>query len=313
MLKDQQIKNAKPAAEPYTLKDERGLFLVVTPSGGKLWRWKYRFDGKQKVMSYGQYPDLSIADAREIHYQTRTLHAKGIDPMAQKKAEKAARMEQEATKERSFRSISESWLEHWSTDKSAQHVDATRRRLEANVLPLLGSRPVGEIQPTEIVRVVRSIEARDRGDLAKRAFQVCGQIFRHAIAEGITDNNPAAKLKPGDVLKPTVKTNVARVKVEELPALLRAIEVYQGKVITRLAMKLMALTFVRTSELIEAPWTEINFETKRWEIPKERMKMPAPHIVPLSTQAIEVLQLLHTVTGTERTPGQPDHVAPQIP
>jgi integrase len=313
MLKDQQVKNAKtPDSEPYIMADERGLFLLVTPGGGKLWRWRYRFAGKQKIMSYGQYPDLSIADARDMHQHARNLLAKGIDPMAEKKAAKEARKELEAVKDHSFRAVSELWLKWWSTDKSAQHVDATRRRLEANVLPLIGSRPVGEIQPTEIVRVVRSIEARERGDLAKRAFQVCGQIFRHAIAEGITENNPVAKLKPGDVLKPTVKTNVARISVEELPTLLRDIELYQGKVITRLAMKLMALTFLRTSELIEGVWTEIDFEARRWTIPAERMKMPAPHVVPLSTQAIEVLEMLRTVTGKERFlfPGEQDSSKP---
>jgi integrase len=308
MLKDQQVKNAKPAAESYMLKDERGLFLVVTPSGGKLWRWKYRFGSKHKIMSYGQYPDLSIADAREIHQQTRTLHAKGIDPMARKREVKQEQRQQEAAKDHSFRSVSESWLKHWGGNKSAQHADATRRRLEANVLPLIGSRPVGEIEPSEVVHVVRAIEERGRGDLAKRAFQVMGQIFRHAIANGITENNPVAKLRPGDVLKPTVKENLARVDAKELPALLRDIEIYQGKVITRLGLKLLMLTFLRTSELIEAPWSEIDFQAKRWNIPAERMKMPAPHIVPLSSQAIEVLEMLKKVTGGNRLlfPGEQD-------
>ena len=267
---------------------------------------------EEKLMSYGQYPDISVADAREAHQRARTMLAKGTDPMAEKKAEKEARKEQEAAKEHSFRSVSESWLQHWSADKSAQHIDATRRRLKANVLPLLGSRPVGEIEPSEIVRVVRALEARGRGDLAKRAFQNCAQIFRHAIANGITENNPVAKLKPSDVLKPTVKKNLARIDAKELPVLLRDIEVYRGAVVTRLAMKLMALTFLRTSELIEAPWTEINFEAKRWHIPPERMKQPSPHIVPLSAQAIEVLQLLHTVTGKGKLlfPGEQDSTKP---
>ena len=312
MLKDQQVKNAKPTDQPYTLRDERGLFLVVTPSGGKLWRWKYRFGGKEKLMSYGQYPDLSLAEAREIHQHSKTLLAKGTDPMAQKKAAKEEQRKQEAAKEHSFRSVSESWLEHWGADKSKQHVIATRSRLERNVWPLLGSRPVGEIEPLEIVRMVRAIEARGAGDLAKRAFQNAGQIFRYGAAEGITKNNPVALLRPGDVLKPTATVNVARVGVEELPALLRAIEVYRGEAITRLGAKLLALTFLRTSELIEAPWSEINFEARRWIIPKERMKMPTPHVVPLSTQAIEVLELLRTLTGSNRLlfPGEQDSSKP---
>jgi integrase len=184
------------------------------------------------------------------------------------------------------------WLEHWRIEKSAQHVDATRRRLETNVYPKLGSRPIGEIRAPELVAMVKAIEARGVGDLAKRALETCGQIFRYGIAHGHCERNPAADIKPGDVLRPRAKVNLARVDAAELPALLRAIEVYRGKVLTRLAMKLMALTFVRTSELIGARWSEIDFDARRWNIPAERMKMKSPHVVPLATQAIEILALL---------------------
>jgi diguanylate cyclase (GGDEF)-like protein/PAS domain S-box-containing protein len=183
-------------------------------------------------------------------------------------------------------------------DKSAQHIDATRRRIEANVLPHIGSRPIGEIEPPELVAMVKVIEARGVADLAKRALQATGQIFRYAIAHGLAKRNPVAESKPSDVLKPTKKVNLARVDTAELPALLRAIEVYRGTQVTRLAMKLMALTFVRTSELIEARWSEFDLENARWNIPAERMKKDTPHIVPLSCQAIEVLELLKTLTGS---------------
>ena len=144
---------------------------------------------------------------------------------------------------------------------------------------------------------MKSIEERGVGDLAKRAMQTAGQIFRYAIAHGYAKRNPVADIKPGDVLVSTRRVNFARVDAKELPALLRAIEVYRGKVVTRLAIKLMALTFVRTSELIGARWSEIDFEARRWNIPAERMKMKTPHIVPLATQAIEILELLRTVSG----------------
>jgi integrase len=214
--------------------------------------------------------------------------------MATRKAEKAAKREAGAN---SFRAIASLWLEHWRADKSPRHVDTTQRRLEANVFPLLGARPISQIEPPELVAMVKTIEARGVGDLAKRALETTGQVFRFAIAHGFAVRNPATEFKPSDVLRPTKKVNLARVDTKELPDLLRAIEIYRGKVVTRLAMKLLALTFVRTSELIEARWVEIDFEARLWNIPAERMKMDTPHIVPLSRQAIEVLELLQTLTG----------------
>jgi integrase len=169
--------------------------------------------------------------------------------------------------------------------------------LKANVYPLLGTRPITEIEAPELVAMVKAIETRGAADLAKRALETTGQIFRYAIAHGYAKHNPAADIKPRDVLKPTRTVNLARVDAKELPALLRAIEVYRGKVITRLAMKLMALTFVRTSELIGARWDEFDVEAQRWNIPAERMKMRTPHIVPLATQALELLELLRPLTG----------------
>jgi integrase len=169
--------------------------------------------------------------------------------------------------------------------------------MEANIFPLLGARPITEIEAPELVSMVKAIEARGAGDLAKRAMENAGQIFRYAIAHGYAKRNPASEIRPADILKPTHKTNLARIDAKELPGLLRAIEVYQGTQVTRLAMKLMALTFVRTSELIGAKWAEFDMEAARWHIPAERMKMRDPHIVPLAAQAIEVLEMLHTLTG----------------
>jgi integrase len=293
-LTDTEIRRSKFADKPYRLTDGRGLYLQITKTGGKLWRWKYRFEGKEKLMALGQYPDVPLADARDRLAEARRLLASGVDPMATRKAEKAAKREAGAN---SFQAIAALWLEHWCADKSPRHADTTRRRLEANVFPCLGARPIAEIEPPELVAMVKAIEARGAGDLAKRALETAGQIFRYAIAHGYASRNPVAEFKPADVLKPTRKVNLARVDAKELPALLRAIEVYRGKVVTRLAIKLLALTFVRTSELIEARWEEIDFQAGRWNIPAQRMKMDTPHIVPLSRQAIEVLEMLQTLTG----------------
>jgi integrase len=229
--------------------------------------------------------------------------------MVQRKVEKEAVIE---SQENAFSAIAALWFDHWKVNKSSRHVDATRRRLEANVYAAIGDRPIALIEPPELVAMVRAIEARGAGDLAKRALETVGQVFRYAIAHGYTRRNPAAEFKPSDVLCPTKKVNLARIDAKELPELLRAIEVYRGKVLTRLAMKLLALTFVRTSELIEARWAEIDFEDRRWNIPAQRMKMDTPHIVPLARQAIEVLELLRPLTGSGELifPGDRDPMKP---
>jgi integrase len=257
-------------------------------------------------MSFGQYPDVPLVDARERHSAARKLLAAGVEPMAKRKADKVASMASDAN---SLQTVATSWLAHWRVGKTERHAETTKRRLEANVYTMLGARPIAEIEAPELVAMVKAIEARGAADLAKRALETTGQIFRYAIAHGYAKRNPAVDIRPGDLLKSTRKVNFARVDAAQLPALLKAIEVYRGKVITRLAMKLMALTFVRTSELIGARWPEFNLEARRWDIPAGRMKMKTPHIVPLATQAIEVLELLHSITGGGELlfPGDIDH------
>lgn len=306
MLSDTQIRKSNPKPLAFRMTDGRGLYLWVTPAGGKLWRWKYRFLGAEKLMSFGGYPDVSLVDARERHAAARKLLASGVDPMAQRKTERLAAALGDTS---SFRAVALLWLEHWKIDKSEQHVGTTTRRLEANVFPRLGARAIDGIEAPDLVQMAKAIESRGAGDLARRSLETSGQIFRYAIAHGYCKRNPAADIKPGDVLKPTRSRNLARVDATALPALLRAIEVYQGKVVTRLAMKLMSLTFVRTSELIGARWSEFDVEGRRWNIPAERMKMKTPHIVPLATQGLETLELLRTVTGGGDLlfPGDVDH------
>jgi integrase len=308
-LTDTEIRRSKPGEKPFKLSDGGGLHLLITPAGGKLWRWKYRFGGVEKLMALGQYPAITLANARECRDEARKQLANNTDPMAERKASKKAVI---ATTEHTFQKVADRWLEHWKGNKSVRHAATTKNRLRRNVYPILGNRPIGEIDPMELVRLATGIEARGVSDMAKRILQVAGMIFRYSVAHGFSKRNPAAEIKPSDILKPTTKTNMARIDAKELPALPRAIEVYEGRQLTRLAMKLVALTFVRTSELIEAKWDEFDFEAKRWSIPTIRMKMKSPHIVPLSNQAIEVLELLQTISGDENLvfPGEQDKRKP---
>ena len=294
-LTDTEIKKAKVKVKAYSLNDSGGLYLWITPAGGRLWRWAYRFDRKEKLMSLGKYPAVSLALARDRHGEARKLLASGVDPMAQRKAD---RTEEKIASENSFQSVAALWLEHWQDGKSPRHVDSVRRRMAADILPGLGGRPIAEIEAPELVAMTKAIEQRGARDIAKRALETAGQIFRYGIAHGYSKRNPATEIRPSDILKSTPKTNYARIDAKELPLLLKRIEVYQGKQITRLAMKLMAMTFVRTSELIGAKWPEFDLENARWDIPAERMKMRTPHIVPLARQALEALEMLRDLGGS---------------
>lgn len=304
-LTDTKVKTLKPEAKAYKAADGGGLYLLVNPSGSKLWRLKYRINGVEKVLAIGAYPDISIKLAREQRDAARRLIAQGLDPMAQRKAEKVA---DRIAKDNSFESIARVWWGAWSTQRSERHAGYVMRRLEADVFPAIGPSPVAEIQAPELVDMVRTIAKRGALDMASRALQTTGQIFRYAIAHGHAARNPATDVKISDILPSRKTTNYARVDSKELPELLRAIDAYQGNT-TRLAMKLLALTFVRTSELIEARWAEFDLEAGRWDIPAERRKMRTPHIVPLSHQAIEVLETLKLLTGGNLLlfPGERDH------
>jgi integrase len=304
-LTDTEIRKTKAGERSRKLADGRGLYLLVTPGGGKLWRGKYRYQGKEQKASYGKYPDVSLVTARKRHAETLSMLAEGIDPMAKKKAQKAEIRE-------AFEVIARKWHEHWKVGKSERHAGYVWRRLDADVFPRLGMRPVAEIEAPELVEMVKAIEARGAHDIAKRSLETCGQVFRYAIAHGYAKRNPATDFKPRDVLRSVPKKNFARLDAKELPNLLRSVEVYPGTPETRLAMKLMAHTFVRTGELIDARWEEFNLEEKRWDIPAQRMKMKAPHIVPLSSQVIEILETLRLRTGKgallfpgERSPNKP--------
>ncbi len=310
-LTDTACKNAKcpPDKARIRLADSGGLYLEVVPTGGKLWRWKYRYAGKEKRLALGSYPVVALAQARRARDDARDQLKTGLDPVAAKKLAKAAK---ETALANNFEAVARAWFAHWKDSKTERHADYVLRRLEADVFPVIGPRPISDITAPELLAMVKRIEARGAADIAKRAWQTCGQIFRYAIAHGRAQRNPAADVKPSDALKPRNKTHYARVEAKELPELLRKVEAYAGNPGTRLAMKLMALTFVRTGELIAAHWDEFDLEAAEWRIPAERMKMRTPHIVPLSAQAVDVLKALHELRGLSGLvfQGERDHEKP---
>jgi integrase len=296
-----QISKTKPKDKPFKLSDGHGLFLYVAPKGGKLWRWSYRFNGAMKLMSFGPYPEITLEKARELHMAARRTLLSGIDPMVQKKEEKlqkkTERQPAQPTAVNTFRAVEAKWHEKWKVGKTERHAIQVQNRIDADIMPKLGDRPIAEIEPMEIVEVAKAIETRGCGDLAHRSVSTMGQIFRYAIANGLATSNPVSGVKPSDILKEVKEHNFARIGEKDVPRLMRAIEFYRGTPITRLALKLMALTFVRTSELLEAPWSEFDLDGARWVIPAERMKMGTPHIVPLAHQTIECLRTLLGFSG----------------
>lgn len=307
------INAACPPDKPRVrLPDAQGLYLEVLASGGKYWRLKYRIAGKEKRLALGVYPAVSLAAARQARQQAREQLTRGIDPSAAKQERKLAQRLAVGTQ---FEAVARAWFEHWSGPKSQRHATYVLRRLEADVFPVIGRKPIADITAPQLLAMAKKIESRGALDIAKRALQTCGQVFRYAVAHGVIERNPATDVKPGDSLKPRKKQNYARLDARDLPELLRRIEAYDGSPFTRLAMKLMALTFVRTSELIAAPWAEFDLDAAEWRIEGQRMKNGLPHIVPLSRQAVDVLRCLHELRGAHAVgglvfPGERDHQKP---
>jgi integrase len=308
-LTDLKLRNLETRDKPYKVADGNGLFVLVSPSGLRAWRWKYRFAGKEKVLPLGKYPDVTLADARRARDEARNKVLADVDPAEERRDAKFALL---AAHENSFETVARAWHKVWAPTKHERYSEDVLARLERDVFPVIGHKPVSQIEPKDLVRMMDLIQGRGATDIARRVRNTCGQVFRYAVTKGLCARNPAGEFKPSDVLPQRRAGNHARIDESELPELLRKIEAYEGSQLTRLAMKLLALTFVRTSELIEAKWSEIDFERAEWRIPAERMKMKRMHMVPLSPQAVEVLRTLHVISGKRDLlfPGERDRKTP---
>ncbi len=288
MLTDKAILAAKPKDRPYKLADGEGLTLLVNPNGSKLWRFRYRFDGTEKMISFGGYPDVSAKFARERKQDARALLTKGADPSLQRQSDKESRAN-------TFEAIAKEWLELKSKKLAPVTLDKLRWLLDF-VLPKIGSRPINKITAQDVLKVLRKIESRGLHETAHRVKQKCGEVFRYAVATGKCENDVTANLK--GALAPVVTTHRAAItKPSAIGELLRAIDGFQGQPSTVAALKLLPLVFTRPGELRQAQWEEFDLDGAMWTIPASRMKMRRDHMVPLSKQAIAILRDLHAITG----------------
>lgn len=293
-LTDKSVRGAKAADKPYKLFDGEGMYVLVNPDGGKYWRLKYRFAGKEKLLAIGVYPTISIAEARQRRAKAKAALLAGRDPSAERQIEKRDRAVAAAN---SFEAVAREWHEKFKKGWSEHHAARILKRLETEVFPWLGGRPIGDIEAPDVLQILRRVESRGIIETAHRVMQNCGQVFRYAVATGRAKRDPTRDLR--GALPPAEKRSHASIKdPKAIGQLLRALNGYQGTFVTKCALRLAPLVFVRPGELRQAEWTEFNLDVQEWRIPAERMKMRAPHIVPLSTQAVSILRALQAVTGT---------------
>lgn len=291
-LTDTQIRRAKPREKAHRLYDGRGLYLEVSPSGGRLWRLKYRIGGKEKRLSLGAYPDVTLKDARDRCDAARKEISAGIDPSAARKARNSAEAD-------TFEAVAREWLSNHTPNWAETHGEKIRRRLEADLFPWLGKQSIAEMRAPQLLQTLRRIESRGAIETAHRALQNCGQIFRFAVATGRAERDVAADLK--GALAPVQERHHASItEPKAIGALLRAIDGYEGSFVTRCALRLAPLVFVRPGELRQAEWTEFDLDKAEWRIPAARMKAREMHIVPLAPQAIAILSELQPLTGQFR-------------
>lgn len=293
-LTDIAIRTAKPGAKPQKLFDERGLFLIVTPTGGKWWRLKYRFEGKEKLLSLGTYPDVSLKDARERRDAARRLLSDDIDPSLNRKAHKASRV---LAASNSFEVVAREWYERQASNWVDAHGTRIIRRLERDIFPLIGSRPISDVAAPELLDVIRRIEQRGAIETSHRALSNCGQIFRYAIVTGRALRDVSADLRGA---LPSAKSEhlAAVTEPTQAASMMRAISAYVGSPTVSCALRLAPMVFVRPGELRTAEWAHIDFDAAEWRYTVS--KTQTPHIVPLSTQAIAVLREIQIYTGTGR-------------
>jgi integrase len=305
---DTSIRNAKPTDTTFRVSDGDGLYLLVKPNGARWWRLDYSIGGKRKTLSIGVYPDTGLKAARDKADEARQMVAAGTDPSDVRKAKKTKQAQTLEVDRRiaeglpaidSFEEIAREWFTKFSAEWSPTHAEKIIRRLERDIFPWLGKRPAAAITAPELLSALRRIEERGAVETAHRAHQNCGQIFRYAIATGRAERDPSPDLRGA---LPAVKQShhAAITEPKAIGELLRAMDDYQGQFVTKCALRIAPMVFVRPGELRKAEWSEINLDTAEWNIPAERMKMREPHLVPLSTQAVEILKELHALTGDGR-------------
>ncbi|SEM78521.1 Integrase [Syntrophus gentianae] len=294
-LSEITLRTAKPKEKEYKLFDGGGLFLLVTPSGGKLWHFKYRFDSKERKLTFGPYPEISLSEARQRREEARQQIVHGIDPGAVKKAQKQANTEEKET----FEIIAREWHTKFSHTWTPGHSTKILNAITRDLFPWIGTRPIKELKAPELLTTLRRIESRGTLETAHRVRGLMGQIFRYAVATGRAERDPAADLR-GALPQPNEKHHAAIIDPKEVTSLLRAIDGYTGHFVVKCALRIAPLVFVRPGELRHAEWAEINLDAATWNIPGHKMKMKEPHLVPLPRQAIEILKDLHPLTGSGR-------------
>ncbi|MEN8265344.1 MAG: integrase arm-type DNA-binding domain-containing protein [Nitrospirota bacterium] len=292
MLTDQKIRALKPKGTKYKVADEKGLYLLVKTNGGKYWRLKYRLSGKEKNLAIGVYPDISLKQARLARDEAKKLIQEGFDPVQDRQEQKLKRLE---LSNNSFEVVAREWVEKMRNQWSEGHTHRVLTSLEKDIFPSLGRKPINEITPPILLMALRKIESWGALEVAQRVMQRCSSVFTYGIATGVCVRNPAGDLS-GALMTPK-QGNYSALSKKELPAFLSELEKYEGHITTKLGLKLLINTFVRTNELRGAKWNEFDFDAKQWIIPGERMKMKAEHIIPLSKQVIEILEQLKQING----------------
>jgi integrase len=293
-LTDTAVKNAKSDGKTVKMFDERGLYLELSPSGGKWWRLKYRFDNKEKRLSLGVYPDVRLKNARDRRDKARKLLANGIDPSENRKTQKAVHADRAAN---SFEVVAREWFAKYAKTWAASHSERVVRLFERDIFPWIGGRPVADVTAPEILTVMRRIEARGALETAHRALGNCGQVFRYAVATGRAMRNPSGDLR--GALSPVKKSHfAAATEPKQVADILRAMDGYEGTLTVRCALRLAPLVFVRPGELRKAEWEDIDLDAAEWRYTVT--KTNTPHIVPLSRQAVEILREIHPLTGHGR-------------
>ena len=292
-----QVKQAKPGEKVYKLADGGGMYLQIHPNGARYWRHDYRYAGKRKTLALGVYPEVSLKEAREKHQEARSKLSQGIDPGEIRKVEKLTRHLAAAE---SFEAVGREWFNQVMPGKSKSYQDRTGRILEKDLFPYLGNRAVASITPLELLSVLQRVEGRGANDMAHRAKQTAGQVFRYAVVTGRVESDPSRDLT--GALKPRRKKKhyAAITDPAKVGPLLVAMDNFQGSLVVKTALLLSPLLFQRPGEIRAMEWGEINWDEARWEIPAEKMKMGQPHIVPLCNQALELLRELQRHTGRGR-------------